>query len=104
MGRGSSFAHHDIDFAGGNRHDDALDGTDLLFCNLLFPGYAKVVIDSWPTFSSHGGSQADHRRFAAVEILFVANGIVEVAVSFMLFGGQHRLIAFHVSSANVFSL
>jgi hypothetical protein len=51
----------------------------------LFLGHAKVVLDSWLALSGHGGGQSDYRRGAGIEVLFVADGVVEVAISFMLF-------------------
>jgi hypothetical protein len=52
-------------------------------------GHAKVVFDSWLTFPGHGRSQSDHCRSAGIEMLLVADDIVEITVGFMLFGWQH---------------
>ncbi len=89
---GCEFAHQGIDLAGGNRHDDPLDGADFFVRDVLFPGHAKVVLDSWLTFPGQGRSQSDHCRGAGIEMFLVADDIVEIAVGFMLFGRQHRLI------------
>jgi hypothetical protein len=78
-------AHHDIDLACGNSHDNPLDGADFFVCNLLFPGHAKVVFDSWLAFPGHGGSQAYHRCGTGIELFLVAHSVVEGAISFMLF-------------------
>jgi len=94
LGRRGGVAHHDVDLAGGNSHDDPLDGADFFVCNLLFPGHAKVVFDSWLAFPGHGGSQPYHRCGARIELLFVANRVVEIAVGFMLFGWQHYFMTF----------
>jgi hypothetical protein len=85
-------AHHNVDLAGGNSHDDPLDGADFFVCNLLFPGHAKVMLDSWLTLPGHGGSQPYHRCRTGIDVLFVANSVVEVTVGFMLFGGQHYFV------------
>jgi len=86
FGRVGEVPHHDVDLAGSNSHDDPLDGADFFVCNLLLPGHAKVVFDSWLAFPGHGSSQAYHRCGARIEMLFVAHSVVEVAVGFMLFG------------------
>lgn len=85
------FFHQRIDLAGGDRHDDPLDGADFFFADLLLPGYAKVVLDSWSALPGHGGRQPDHRRSARVELPAVADGVVEVAVSIVLVCRQHEL-------------
>ena len=90
-GRGKLF-HQGVDFACGDGHDDPLDGAYLLLGNLLSPGHAKVVLDSWLALSGHGGRQPDHRSRPRIEVFRVADGIVEVTVGFMLFWGQHLLI------------
>jgi hypothetical protein len=89
LGRRGGVAHQDVDLAGGNSHDDPLDGADLFVCNLLFPGHAKVVFDSWLAFPGHGGSQPYHSCGASIEMLLVANRVVEIAVGFVLFMWQH---------------
>lgn len=81
--------HQRVDLAGGNRHDNSLDGADLFFGYLLFPGHAKVVLDSWLALPGHGSGQPDHGRSTAIEVFGVAHRVVEIAVGFMLFGGKH---------------
>jgi hypothetical protein len=48
------------------------------------------MLDSWLAFPGYGRSQPDHHRGAGVEMLPVADGIVEVAVGFVLFRWQHQ--------------
>ena len=86
FGRRGDVAHHDVDLACGNSHDNPLDGAYFFVCNLLFPGHAKVVFDSWLAFPGHGGSQAYHCCGAGIEMFFVTNRVVEIAVGFVLFG------------------
>ncbi len=87
-GRGD-LAHQGIDLASGNRHNDSLNSANLFVRNVLCLGHAKVVFDSWLTFPGHGRSQSDHCRSAGIEMLLVADDIVEITVGFMLFGWQH---------------
>jgi len=91
---GGEFAHQGIDLAGGNRHNNSLDGADFFVRDILCPGHAKVVHDSWLALPGYCRSQSDHCRGAGIELLFVANSIVEIAVGFMLFGWQHQLMLF----------
>ena len=93
VGRGK-LAHKGVYFAGGNRHDKPLDGANLFVCDLLLLGHAKVVLDSWLALPGYRRSQSDHRRGAGIEMLLVADGIVEIAVGFMLFGWKHQLMLF----------
>lgn len=88
VGRAELF-HQCVDFAGRDRHDDPLDGADLLFGNLLFPGHAKVVLDSWLALPGYGRGQTDHRHRAGIESFRLTDGIVKIAVGFMLFGRKH---------------
>ena len=90
-GKGRELAHQGVDLAGRDRHDDPLDGADLSGCNFLLPGHAKVVLDSWLALPGHGRGQSDHRRGAGIEVLRVTDGIVEVAVGFVLFEVQHAM-------------
>ena len=85
VGRRKLF-HQRIDFACGDRHDDPLDGADFCFGYLLFPGDAKVVFDSRLTLPGDRCRQSNDRRGAGVELIIVTNGVVEVAVGFMLLG------------------
>ena len=87
-GRGD-LAHHDVDLAGGNGHNDPLNCTNFVVRDVLCLGYAKVVLHSWLAFPGHGCSQTDHCCGAGIEMLFVTNAVVEVAVGFVLFGWQH---------------
>ena len=90
LGGGGEFAHQGIDFAGGNRHNNSLDGTDFFVRDFLCLGHAKVVFDSWLTFPGHGRSQSDHCRGTGIEMLLVADDIVEVAVGCVLFWWKHN--------------
>jgi hypothetical protein len=94
LGGGGGFAHQGIDLASGNRHNNSLDGAYFFVRDVLFPGHAKVVRDSWLALPGYCRSQSDHRRGAGIEMLFVADDIVEIAVGFMLFGWQHQLMWF----------
>ena len=91
---GGEFAHQGIDLAGGDRHNNSLDGADFFVRDVLFLGHAKVVLDSWLALPGYRRSQSDHRRGAGIEMLLVADGIVEIAVGFMLFGWKHQLMLF----------
>ena len=62
------FFHQGIDFARGDSHDDALDGSDLLFGDFLFPGHAKVVLDSWPALPGHCRRKANHRNGTSLQL------------------------------------
>ena len=88
---GGEFAHQGIDLASRNRHNNSLDGADFFVRDVLCPGHAKVVLDSWLALPGYCRSQSDHRRGAGIEMFLVADGIVEIAVGFMLFGWQHNL-------------
>jgi len=87
--RGGELAHQGVDLAGRDRHDDPLDGADFPVCDFLCPGHAKVVRDSWLALPGHGRCQPDHCRGTGIEVFCVADGIVEIAVSFVLFGVEH---------------
>jgi hypothetical protein len=94
-------AHHCVDLAGGNSHDDPLDGTDFFVRNVLFLGHAKVMLDSWLAFPGHRRSQADHGRGSRIEPIVTAHGIVEVAIGFMLFRWQHdATLSFYATNFN----
>jgi hypothetical protein len=49
------------------------------------------MLDSWLAFPGHRRSQANHDRGPRVELLGTANGIIEVAIGFMLLGWQHAI-------------
>jgi hypothetical protein len=83
------FAHHGVDLAGGYGHDDPLDGADFFVRDVLFPGHAKVMFDSWLAFPGHRRGQADHGSGSRVEAIITANGIVKVAIGFVLVRWQH---------------
>ena len=85
------FAHQSIDLASGNCHDNSLNGSDFFVRDVLFPGHAKVVLDSWLALPGYCRGQSDHRCGAGIKIFLVADGIVEIAVGFMLFVWQHNL-------------
>jgi hypothetical protein len=83
------FAHQDVDFAGGHGHDNPLDGADFFDRDVLNPGHAKVVLDSWLAFPGHSRSQPDHCRRAGIEVLLVADDIIKMAISLVLFLREH---------------
>jgi hypothetical protein len=89
VGRGKLF-HQGVDLAGGDCHDNPLNGADFFFCNVLLPGHAKVVLDSWLALSGHGSGQPNHRSGSSIKVLVVTDGVVEITVSFMLFLIQHH--------------
>jgi hypothetical protein len=96
------FAHHGVDLAGGNGHDDPLDGANFFVRDVVFPGHAKVMLDSWLAFPGHRRGQTDHDRGPCVELPGIANGIVEVAIGFMLLGWQHAItLSFYVANFNL---
>ncbi len=89
---GREVFHQRVDFAGGNSHDNALNRADLLFCDFLFPGNAKVVFDSWLTLSGHCRCQPDNCCRAGVEMFCVSNSVIEITVCFVLFRIQHNAL------------
>jgi hypothetical protein len=91
-GRGRKLFHQGIDFACRYRHDDTLNGPDFFVCDLLFPGNAKVVFDSWLTLSGYGRSQTDNCCRTGVKMFVLTNGIVEIAVCRMLIAVQHNFL------------
>jgi hypothetical protein len=88
-------AHDCVYFAGRNGHDDALNRADLFVCDVLFPGHAKVMIDSWLALSGHGCRESDHCRCALIQVVAVTDRIIKSTVNFVLFVVQHCHSALH---------
>lgn len=77
------------DTSGGNRHDDRLDGSDLVLGEADFFGYAEVALHSGVATDRHRCREMNHQCHLRLEDGIVACRVIELSIGGALLFRHH---------------